>query len=232
MKKIVSILFLLSCFNTFVVSQNQDKSTSVVDTVQVREVDNLIFDNDSHSVSAPKTKSIMLNDTTAFRPDSKRSLWLGAIIPGFGQIVNKKYWKLPFVYGGFMGFAYAISWNNQKYQTYKNAYIDIIDTDPTTNSFVDILPRGYTMATYPGGKETYKARLKTAQNQFHQYRDLSIILSVVYYAVVLLDAYVDAELYDFDVSPNLSFNVSPAQIPTDYAGMNSTTLGLKYSIDL
>lgn len=232
MKKTVFILFIFSCLNGFAVPKEQEKSVLALDTVKVVDVQGSLIVNDSLTISAEKEKSVLFNNSLRFKPDPKRSLWLGAIIPGFGQIVNKKYWKLPFVYGGFMGFAYAISWNHQKYQTYKNAYIDISDNDPKTNSHIDVLPRGYTLATYPGGESTYKARLNSAQNQFHQYRDLSIILSVVYYAVVLLDAYVDAELYDFDVSPNLSLDIRPAQITTDYAGMNTTTFGLKYSINL
>lgn len=171
-------------------------------------------------------------DTTiriAYKPDAQRVLWMGAIIPGYGQIVNKKYWKLPIVYGGFMGFAYAITWNNNRYQSYRNAYRDIIDNDPSTNSHIDILPRGYTLQTYPGGVATYTSRLNTAQNQFRQYRDLSIILSVAYYALVLLDAYVDAELYDFDISPNLVMNVAPVA-PSFELDNSDGILGVQCSI--
>ena len=145
-----------------------------------------------------------------FKPDPVRSIWMGAAIPGFGQIVNHKYWKLPIVYGGYLGFAYAISWNNSNYITYKNAYRDIIDGDPTTNSHIEILPRGYTIQMI--GEGTYTNMLKTRQSTFRQWRDLSIILSVGYYALVLLDAYVDAQLYDFDISPDLVLNVQPTRI--------------------
>ena len=145
-----------------------------------------------------------------FKPDPVRSIWMGAAIPGFGQIVNHKYWKLPIVYGGYLGFAYAISWNNSNYITYKNAYRDIIDGDPTTNSHIEILPRGYTIQMI--GEGTYTNMLKTRQSTFRQWRDLSIILSLGYYALVLLDAYVDAQLYDFDISPDLVLNVQPTRI--------------------
>lgn len=167
-----------------------------------------------------------------YKPDPQRALWMGAIVPGYGQIVNKKYWKLPIVYGGFMGFAYAITWNNNRYQSYRTAYRDIIDNDPNTNSHIDILPKGYTLANYPGGINTYTSRLNTAQNQFRQYRDLSIILSVAYYALVLLDAYVDAELYDFDISPNLVMNVAPLtpSLPRATAYEPHSALGVQCSI--
>ncbi|HNX87890.1 MAG TPA: DUF5683 domain-containing protein [Paludibacteraceae bacterium] len=156
------------------------------------------------------TLAVSSLEKTKFKPNPLKSIWMGAAIPGFGQIVNRKYWKLPIVYGGYLGFAYAISWNNNNYITYKNAYRDIIDKDPTTNSHIDILPRGYTIQMI--GESTYTNMLKTRQSTFRQWRDLSIILSVGYYALVLLDAYVDAQLYDFDISPDLVLNVQPTRI--------------------
>lgn len=168
-----------------------------------------------------------------FKPDPLRSIWLGAAIPGYGQIVNKKYWKLPIVYGGFLGFAYAITWNNNKYVTYKNGYRDIIDNDPNTNYHIKILPRGYTLETYPGGISTYRQRLKTGMEQFRQYRDLSIILAAVYYGVVLLEAYVDAELYDFDIAPELTMRVEPSKFSVKHYAMRhgeASAYGLQCSI--
>ena len=71
-----------------------------------------------------------------WRPDPMRAVWMGTIIPGYGQIYNRAYWKLPIVYGAFMGCAYAISWNNRMYQDYKQAYRDILtDTDGTKTSY-------------------------------------------------------------------------------------------------
>lgn len=144
----------------------------------------------------------------AFKPDPMRAVWMGAIIPGYGQIYNRKYWKLPIVYGGFLGCAYAISWTGTRYVDYKIAYRDIIDKDPTTNSFMDILPEGYTLESL-GGISQYSRTLQTRQNTFRRYRDLSIILTVVFYALTLVDAYVDAQLYDFDISPDLSMYITP-----------------------
>lgn len=157
-----------------------------------------------------------------FKPDPVKAIWMGAIIPGYGQILNKKYWKLPIVYGGFMGFAYAITWNNSRYNSYRNAYRDITDNDPTTNSFINILPKGYEYVPNGGTpqdptkiaryQQEYTQVLNSAQSAFRGYRDLSIILSVGYYGLVLLEAYVDAHLYDFDISPNLVLNVLPTRI--------------------
>ena len=163
-----------------------------------------------------------------FNPDPLKAIWMGAIIPGYGQIYNRKYWKLPIVYGGFIGFAYSISWNNIRFTSYKNGYRDISDNDEKTNYHIKILPRGYTLETYPGGPSTYQARLKTGMDQFRRYRDLSIILSVGYYALVLLEAYVDAQLYDFDINPDIVLNVVPTRI--EFQQNSRSAYGLQCSI--
>lgn len=141
--------------------------------------------------------------------DPTHTIWLGTVIPGYGQIANKKYWKLPIVYGGFLGCFYAINWNSNQYSTYKNAYLDIIDDDDTTNSHLDILPEGYTMDSY-GGQSAYTGLLKSGMEKSRYNRDLSIIISVAYYGLTLVDAFVDAHLADFDVSTDLSMKLRPS----------------------
>ncbi|MFV0392499.1 MAG: DUF5683 domain-containing protein [Paludibacteraceae bacterium] len=205
--------------------------------VPVSVVDEPIFtENSENSISRKSQTTEAVADTlnidveSVFKPDPAKAIWLGAIIPGYGQIVNRKYWKLPFVYGGFMGFTYAISLNNSRYASYKNAYRDITDDDPTTNYHLKILPRGYTLEDYPGGAATYTQRLKSAQDQFRQWRDLSIILSVGYYALVLLDAFVDAHLYDFDISPDLVLNLTPTRIEFNQFSNSRSAYGLQCNI--
>ena len=165
----------------------------------------------------------------AFKPDPIKVVWMGAIIPGYGQIMNRKYWKLPIVYGGFLGCGYAITMNSSRYKTYLTAYRDIIDTDPSTNSFLKIIPRGYTIESY-GGISVYTNLLKSAQENYRRYRDLSIILSVGYYALTLVDAYVDAQLYDFDISPDLTMRFRPALLPNRFGIPD--TLGMRCSFSL
>jgi len=162
-----------------------------------------------------------------FRPDPMKVVWMAAIIPGYGQIMNRKYWKLPIVYGGFLGCAYAISWNSVTYQTYTNAYRDIIDTDPTTNSYLQIIPKGRTIDNY-GGITGLTSTLKTKQDSYRRYRDLSIIVAVGFYALTIIDAYVDAELYDFDISPDLSMHIQPTLLKDNYGVPK--TLGMQCSI--
>lgn len=154
-------------------------------------------------------------DQLFWKPVPMRSVWLGAIVPGLGQIYNRSYWKLPIVYGGFMGCAYAITWTTNEYNGYKNAYRDIyydirdgeVSNDPN-KSYIAILPEGYTIDKM-GGVSAYRDRLKDWQNKSRRYRDLSIAATAIVYALTLIDAYVDAQLFDFDISTDLSLNIYP-----------------------
>ena len=81
--------------------------------------------------------------TSTFNPDGMRAVWLSALFPGLGQIYNRRYWKLPIVVGGFVGLIYATSWNNRMLLDYQQAYLDIMDSDPTTRSYMDFFPPTY-----------------------------------------------------------------------------------------
>lgn len=162
------------------------------------------------------------------KPNAQRAVWLGAILPGAGQIYNQSYWKLPIVYGAFMGCGYAIGFNNTRYSSYKQAYRDILtdevlSTDPL-RSYNAILPEGYTVDRM-GGRATYTQTLQRYQNNFRRYRDLSIVATVVVYALSLVDAFVDAQLFDFDISPDLSLQIEP-QIYQDIRNERSAEVKL------
>ncbi len=128
-----------------------------------------------------------------FKPNPAKATWCAVLFPGAGQIYNRKYWKLPIVYGGFVGLGFAISINNQKYVSFKKAYGDLIDSDPTTNSYEYFTSRGYSQSS-----------IKNSMNIYRRYRDLSIAGTVVVYALSIIDAFVDAQLFDYDISTNLS----------------------------
>ena len=87
-------------------------------------------------------------DWTTWKPEAKRAMWLALVLPGAGQIYNRKYWKLPIIYGGFVGCAYAITCNNQMYHDYSQAYLDIMDDDPNTQSYNQFLHLGATIDAY------------------------------------------------------------------------------------
>jgi hypothetical protein len=154
-------------------------------------------------------------DQLFWKPDPMKAVWLGSIVPGLGQIYNRSYWKLPIVYGGFMGCAYAITYTNNQYVSYKEAYRSIyydIQNSSVSNSpekaYIAILPEGYTIERM-GGASAYQKRLYEWQNTTRRYRDLSIAATAIVYALTLVDAYVDAQLFDFDISTDLTLNVQP-----------------------
>ncbi len=147
-----------------------------------------------------------------FRPDPSRALWLGLVLPGGGQIYNNKYWKLPLIYGGFLGCTYALTWNSQMLSDYSQAYLDIMDDDPNTKSYEKMLPINFNMS---GREEQFKEIFKNRKNYYRKYRDMSILAFIAVYALSVIDAYVDAELSSFDISEDLSFQLQPTLINTD-----------------
>ena len=149
-------------------------------------------------------------DWATWRPDPQRALWLALVIPGGGQIYNRKYWKLPLVYGGFVGCIYAMRWNNMMYKDYSQAYLDIMDDDPGTASYNKFLHLGRQINS--SNEERYKTIFKRRKDRYRRYRDLSFFVMIGVYAVSVIDAYVDAELSAFDISKDLSLKVRPTVI--------------------
>lgn len=181
------------------------------------------------TVLAMKTDSMqkeMPQPKKRFIPDSNRSVWLAMVFPGAGQIYNRKYWKLPIVYGGFVGCAYALSWNNKMYKDYSQAYLDIMDDDPNTKSYEDFLPMNASIA---GQEERFKEIFKKRKDAYRRQRDLSIFAFVGVYLLSIIDAYVDAELSDFDISKELSLKVEPTMF-NDARNQKINSVGLQCSL--
>lgn len=154
------------------------------------------------TVSIPKVK-------VPFVPDPKKALWMAIAFPGGGQIYNRKYWKLPIVYGGFLGCFYALTWNNGMYRDYSQAYIDIMDSDPKSQSYMNFIPPTYDVQA---NMDRLKDIFKRKKDFYRRYRDLSFFCMLGVYGLSIVDAYVDAELSSFDISPDLSVKVSPSVI--------------------
>ena len=166
-------------------------------------------------------------DWSTWRPDPQRALWLSLILPGAGQIYNRKYWKLPIVYGGFVGCAYALSWNNQMYHDYSQAYLDLMDDDSTTESYNQFLHLGVTITD--SNKSRYQELFRKRKNRYRRWRDMSVFAMIGVYALSVIDAYVDASLSEFDISDDLSLRVEPAVL-NDQQGRNpikSSAFGLQ-----
>lgn len=146
-------------------------------------------------------------DWSSWSPQPQKALWMALVIPGGGQIYNRKYWKLPIIYGGFMGCLYAMSWNNTMYKDYSQAYLDIMDTDPNTQSYNKFLHLGNTINDQ--NIERYKQIFKSRKDKYRRWRDMSFFCLIGVYALSVIDAYVDAELSEFDISKDLSMKIRP-----------------------
>lgn len=193
--------------------------------------DSITIDSASLSKAlAPKALRKKRNWAT-WRPDTKRAMWLALVLPGAGQIYNRKYWKLPIIYGGFVGCAYAMSWNNQMYHDYSQAYLDIMDDDPNTQSYNQFLHLGAQIDA--SNIERYKEIFRKRKDRYRRWRDMSMFVMIGVYAFSVIDAYVDASLSEFDISDDLSLRVEPTVINNNQRTRNplrSSTLGLQCSL--
>ena len=129
---------------------------------------------------------------------------MSLVLPGLGQGYNKKYWKIPIVYVGLGASVYAAMWNSDQYNEYKTAF-DIREA---------------------GGTDKYAGiytsqNLITLQNYYRNNRDLSIIIAVVVYGLNILDANIDAHLYDFDISEDISMRIEPTVLGKSAFGGNN-----------
>ena len=197
-------------------------------------VDSVITAQDSlnlaklnHSLQPTQKKK---RNWATWKPDTKRAMWLALVLPGAGQIYNRKYWKLPIIYGGFVGCAYAITWNNQMYHDYSQAYLDIMDDDPNTQSYNQFLHLGATINE--SNIERYKEIFRKRKDRFRRWRDMGTFVMIGIYAFSVIDAYVDASLSEFDISDDLSLRVEPAVLNNGRSTnpLRSGTLGVQCSL--
>ena len=166
------------------------------------QLDTFLVKEDSTKIIKQLRKEQRALARANFLPDPNMSLWLGLTFPGAGQIYNRKYWKLPIIYGGAVGVAYAITYFGGYYSEYKQGYLDYTDTDPNTNSHLLLIPQGYPSSN----AGTY---VKNQLDNYRRYRDIFIVVGVAVYALSVIDAYVDAQLAGFDISTDLSMKVRP-----------------------
>lgn len=143
-----------------------------------------------------------------------------AILPGLGQIYNKKYWKLPLLYGGAAALGYAIHFNNKYLKRYSNAYRDFLLGDPNNKSYMYFVNKAHlTEADVQGVyKSWFQNSLRKKKDYYRRYRDLSIFGMAGLYIVQIVDACVDAHFFNFDVSDDLAINWAPAASPENGVG--------------
>ena len=183
-----------------------DRETLATDSLNTAEADSIpptVVTADGYSFDEKGRRP--------FNPNPTRAVWMSALFPGLGQVYNRRYWKLPIVVGAYLGLGYATSWNNSMLDDYSRAYRDIMDNDPTTKSYMDFFPPTVTEDSLD--KTWLTSLLQSRKNFYRRNRDLCIISMVGVYLLAMVDAYVDASLSHFDVSPDLSMDIAPAIIP-------------------
>jgi hypothetical protein len=195
-KLLVGKRFLNGCFLAFLLSIGWQLQAQTSDSLSV-----ITADAELPVVEVEKVHS------------AHRASLYSAVFPGLGQIYNKKYWKLPLVYGGIGGMSYAIWFNSKYYNIYRNSYRDFLIGDPGNTSYMDVIPPGLTLEDVQGEyAQWFEGALNNKKRFYKRYRDMSYIGMALVYVLNIVDASIDAHFYDFNVNEDLSLRIEPAYL--------------------
>ncbi len=148
---------------------------------------------------------VLGKDTTTKTKVQKKAIYssarkasiMSAILPGLGQVYNKKYWKVPIIYAGLGGFGYMFLSNNTKYNDYRKGLIASVNHGDSSQMVY--------------GEYYSQSQLQSQKLYYRKYRDFAVIGFSIVYIINIIDANVDAHLRTFDISDDLSLNVDPWQ---------------------
>lgn len=164
--------------------------------------DSLIVERDTVFQNEPDTVAI---ESLAKRYSPRKAILYAAIMPGLGQVYNKKYWKLPLVYGGFYAIGYYINAYNNLYTEYKGYLFENIEAG-----------RGENVENPTINRTT--GQLRTIVDKARRERDFMIILLGGMYLLQMVDAHVDSHLKEFDLNPNLQVSIEPSMRQDAWTG--------------
>lgn len=172
-----------------------------------------IIAQDSLSVSRPARLKV--------KKEPLKATMMAVAFPGFGQIYNRKYWKIPLVYAGFGALIYSAGFNAKNYNLYMKAYQDFTDAIKGTDSYLQLIraepstydPVLYPLTYVPSNASYYKDGMLRMVDYYKRYRDLSYIGIAGWYLISILDANVDASLFNYDISNDLEIAIAPVQLP-------------------
>jgi hypothetical protein len=152
----------------------------------------------------------LISMTRNFDPD--RAMLLSAALPGLGQAYNKKYWKIPLVYGGFTFLAFQLNFYQDGFLTYKNyLFAEIGQNSNLTN------PSGFN-----------ESQLRNIVDRYRRQRDFYIVYTGLFYLIQIVDAHIDAHLKEFDVNPKLQVRIEPSFEQNVYFSATGISLKLKF----
>lgn len=219
------LLLLILCLVPFGIAKAQEDTLRIDDAAVVVPTTIVVVPELTDTVitlNGQRTRAINSVHLKDLGHSPHAATMYAALVPGLGQIYNRKYWKLPIVYGGFVGCIYAISWNNQMYHDYAQAYIDLMDDDPRTQSYNQFLHLGVTITD--ANASQYQELFRKRKDRYRRWRDLSVFALVAVYALSVIDAYVDASLSEFDISKDLSLRITPTILNDDNLYCNRNPL--------
>ena len=225
------LLFSLLIFSNGYASQDSASvvnmrvaSAVLVSDSAFSEADTVVVGTDGSPAIGQSAQGVASEDTVVkkkkrkkepeivyWKPDPNKAVWYSLICPGLGQVYNRSYWKVPVIYGGAAVLSYIVVWQGRMYNQYGNAYHDMFDNNPATNSYDDIF--GNMDVTLDWKQKT----LKNKRDYYRRNRDLCVFGFVLLYALNVIDAYVDGHLYDFSVTDDISFKVEPVLNSPFYA---------------
>ncbi|MFT7588802.1 MAG: hypothetical protein ACI959_001014 [Limisphaerales bacterium] len=215
MSRSINFLLIFVFFLTSACLQAQVQGTRGDTVISSIHIDTLL----NGEVNVTDQTDTLNSDFKPDRHSPTKAAWKSAVIPGWGQVYNDKYWKVPIVYGGLGGLGYWIYFNADNHNQYRQAIIAINDEDSTT-----LNPFGGTESTLINTREIWRRQL-----------DLSIIFFAAFYGLQIVDAVVDAHLYEFDVSDDLTIRWKPEIDPFRYRNSatngNSGFYGLNLQLD-
>lgn len=182
---------------------------------------------DSLSISVSKQKKVL---------SPKKASIYAALFPGLGQVYNGKYWKLPIVYGGYAGLIYVLGWNNNNYTDYFEAYKTmskyqtVVQMSQSDKDYLNDLFKipYWNLNVNPARFETFKTQLKSGKDFYRRSRDMSIIMIAALHVLSIIDASVDANLFDFEINDDLSMRLNP--MPVTY-GNGPKVIGLNIAFN-
>ena len=174
-------------------AQQKDTLAKKSTTVKIKKVSKDIFS--------------LFKDSTKLQPPQKATL-RSLIIPGWGQARNGKWWKVPLVYGGFVGLGLVYNFNNQYYKEFlRESQFRKASLNPDE------------VFLYPEYEGISAAQIYNAKDYYRRNRDLTLYGGILFYGVQVIDAYIDARLATFDVSDDLSLKVKPSIYIPSYSSI-------------
>lgn len=170
---------------------------------------------DSVAVAKPQVQEDTSAYSTKHHRDPRKATIRSAIIPGWGQVYNHKYWKVPLVYGGLVACGLIFNYNLQQYKLYRRVYKEMVGTDTTWHQGADSIYLYYSPQD-----------VQFARNSARQYVDYSALAFLLMWGLNVIDATVDAHLHEFDVTDKLTLSIQPK------SGLTNGFTGLSLVLDI